>query len=175
MKVFKTLFLVFIASSCNVYDKTWTKLPFLQKLNSNGFGLDVNCNTGLSTNYIQSLFPNLTFFGIDSNNTAIDIAKKQFHSKNFYMMDLENQTMNNDKEFQVIQISDYTNCWNVLQKSYEILENNGLLIIRYKEYDSTLLLQLFRRNQMFPKKETPFGIVENMYLFPNENTAVIIK
>ena len=175
MKVSKTIFSAFIASSCHVHEKAWTKLPFLQKLHPKGFGLDVNCNTGLSTNYIQSMFPDLTFFGIDSNKTAIEIAKQQFHSKNFFTMDLENQTMHHEEEFQVIQISNYTNCWNALQKSYDILENNGLLIVRYKEYDSTLLLQLFRRNQMFPKKETPFGIVENMYLFPNESTAVIIK
>ena len=64
---------------------------------------------------------------------------------------------------------------NLVNKYISELENNGLLIVRYKETDSTLLLQLFRRNQMFPKKETPFGIVENMYLYPHENTAVIVK
>jgi len=70
------------------------------------------------------MFPDLTFYGIDSNNTAIDIAKQQFPSTKFFSMDFEKEIAR-EKEFQVIQISNYSNCWNVLQKSYDILENNG--------------------------------------------------
>jgi hypothetical protein len=181
MRIFKSLLPVFVSTvapfkKIEFSGESIILKPAFQELFKKGIGLDVNCKSGESTSVIQQKFPHLTFFGIDGNETAIHRAKKKYGEDFFFKADLEKeQNIKNMDNFQVIQISSYKNCMNILEKSYPLLENNGIIILRYHEMDVPLLLQLQRRNKMFPLKKTELGLLENMYFYPDENTAIFLK
>lgn len=150
-------------------------LPTFQNFYNNGFGLDVNCKTGESTNLIQKQFPDLQFFGVDNSSVAINVAKKKFGHHLFLRADVEKETLQIIPNFQVIQISSYQNCWKVLENTYSLLEENGILILHYQNKDIALMNELHQRNKEFPKREINSEIFENMYLFPQNNTAILFK
>ena len=77
--------------------------------------------------------------------------------------------------FQVIQISSYQNCMKILENTYDLLEENGILILHYHKKDIGLMNDLYQRNKMFPKRKINCEVFENMYLFPQNGTAILFK
>ena len=150
-------------------------IPTFQNFYNNGFGLDVNCKTGESTNMIQKQFPALQFFGVDNSSRAINVARKNFGHHLFLQADVEKEKLQIIPNFQVIQISDYDNCWKILENTYSLLEENGILILHYQSKDVGLMNELYQRNKRFPRRRINSESFENMYLFPQNKTAILFK
>ena len=142
---------------------------------NNGFGLDVNCKTGETTNNLQNQFPELQIFGVDNSTKAINLAKKKFGDHLFLKADVEKEKLQILPNFQVIQISSYQNCMKILENTYDLLEENGILILHYQKKDIGLMNDLYQRNKMFPKRKINCEVFENMYLFPQNGTAILFK
>ncbi len=158
-----------------LYSGTIPLFPSLDTYYGEGYGLDVNCNTGETTQKIQSCFPNLRFYGMDRNQAALEIAKRSYQNTHFIRGDLEENPFPPLDPFQVIQISNYTDCWRILRNSYHFLEDDGILILHYKEEDTGLMYNLMEKNRKYPTRQIDNQHFENMYLFPKDKTAVLFK
>lgn len=117
------------------------ELPLSEKK----MGLHVNCGIGESLPTLTKQFPSLTFIGIDSNKKFIDIGKQNYKEYEFLSMNIEKNTENILKEkgpFQIIHVQDYENLNVMIDKTFPLLEKDGILYISYKEEDLSEILDL---------------------------------
>lgn len=138
----------------------------------NGNGLDINCWTGESTKSLQEIYPDICFYGVDKNENAIDVAKKRYSEKFFRAIDLEKSTDTFEDYFQIIHISNYNDVRKILSSAFPMLEDDGFIILRYKDQDERMLKKLFEKNHHIPKRNDRY---ENMYLFSDRKTAIFFK
>ena len=139
----------------------------------NGLGLDINCNNGDSIVELQKKFPHLTFIGTERNEENLKKARKKVGEYNILHMDIEKKKTLLIDQFQIIQISDYDNFWNVIEKSFPLLEDDGLLIMKYKKKDYLEIEKLLKMKK--PKKVIDNELFERISLSKDEDAAFILK
>ncbi len=77
----------------------------IENKDSNYKLLDVGCTSGYYNEVIEFFFPNtFKYSGCDYNSSSIELAKKYYPSKNFFVNDLTNLTIN-DKEYDITFLS----------------------------------------------------------------------
>ena len=133
------LFFLFQTFVCGYLPK------FLLPLSENKMGLHVNCGVGHLLPMLKENFPSLTFIGIDSNKNFIDSCKENYKECEFLLMDIEKNTENILRQkgpFQIIHIQDYVNLNVMIDKTFPLLERNGILYLSYKEEDLPKILDL---------------------------------
>lgn len=114
-------------------------------LSDKKMGLNVNCGIGDLLPTLKKQFPSLTFIGIDSNKKFIDICKDKYKEYEFVSMNIEKNTENLLKEkgpFQIIHVQDYENLNVMIDKTFPLLEKDGILYISYKEEDLPKIIDL---------------------------------
>ena len=141
----------------------------------NGQGLDVNCWTGESTKQLEKKFPDIRFTGIDKNERAIDVARKRYYYSDFCHVDIEKKSNCEYDMFQIIQISNYDNLEKVLQNTFHLLHEDGMMILRYHDKDIDYVHQLLEKNYRFRPNVVHGTVLHKMYLFEERNTAIIFK
>lgn len=150
-------------------------LPRLVERFQGGMGLDVNCYTGESTNRLQTIFPDLHIVGIDKNQTAVNLARQRYSHTFFSCRDIEKDPREIENNVQVIQISEYANLEKMLQNTYSLLDDEGMIILRYHEEDFPYIRSLFLKNFEYPLQSRKGFLLANMYLWENEQTVIIFK
>ena len=150
-------------------------MPTLVERFQGGLGLDVNCFTGESTCRLQSLFPDLQVVGIDKNQSAINAARQRYSQTFFSCRDIEKGAEAMEHNIQVIQISEYVNLEKMLENTYPLLDDEGMIILRYREEDYPYIQSLFVKNFQFPLRNRKGFLLANMYLWENEKTVIIFK
>ena len=75
-------------------------------------------------------------------------------------------------QFQIVQVSDYRNFWEMVKKSYHLLDEDGLLIIKYKNKDLDQIHKILRKNK---KKRIGNDLYEQVMLNEEENKILILK
>lgn len=167
--IFKKFFTFFLTSTTlspyNHKPLEFSNKLFIQNNNNNpisfftgkfdGYGLDVNCKTGESTQLLSKNYPNLKLYGIDKDEENIMTAQKRFHNSDFIAMDFENYTGIKQDFFQLIQVSDYDSLMTSFVKGIQLLNKDGLLIIKCKtSYDMEQLESYIKKNYyLFEKKQ----------------------
>ena len=91
----------------------------------------------------------------------------------FYIWILKKKKTSLIDQFQIIQISDYDNFWNVIEKSFPLLEDDGLLIMKYKKKDYLEIEKLLKMKK--PKKVIDNELFERISLSKDEDAAFILK
>lgn len=150
-------------------------LPRLVEKFNYGLGIDVNCFTGETTSRLQGIFPELNIIGIDKNQTAIDIARDRYIGPSFTTADVESEKCLLTNEVQVIQISEYTNLYDMLSRTFPCLDEEGMMIVHYKDEDMNLIRELMRRNLQHPLRKRKGFLLSNMYLWEQEKTVILFK
>lgn len=140
---------------------------------SNGLGLDINCNTGESIRELQKNFPHLTFIGTDKDEEKVKLARKKYIDYHFLNMDIEKKDVPLVDQFEIIQVSEYENFWKMMEKSFSLLQNDGLLIMKYKQQDLVEIEKLLKINK--PKKRINEEIFERIYLSDEDNKVFFLK
>lgn len=140
---------------------------------SNGLGLDINCNTGESIRELQMEFPHLTFLGTEKDEEKIEIARKKNKEFHFLNVDIEKKKVPLIDQFQIVQISDYDCFWQIIDKSFSLLDNDGLLIVKYKENDLDKVQTLL--NMKKPKKFIKSQVFERVYVSNEDNKVFLLK
>lgn len=150
-------------------------LPRLVEKFNYGLGVDVNCYTGETTFNLQNIFPDLNIIGIDKNHTAIDLARERYTGPSFKIADIESEGNSMIDGVQVIQISTYDNLYKILSKTYPFLDEEGMMILHYKESDKELIRELMQRNRQYPSRKRKGFLLSNMYLWEHEKTVILFK
>lgn len=140
---------------------------------SNGLGLDINCNTGESIRELQKKFPHLTFIGTEKDEKKVKVAREKHTEYHFINMDIEKKEVPLVDQFEIIQISNYDNFWKIMEKSFSLLQDDGLLIMKYKEKDIHEIQKLLKMKK--PKKKINDEIFERMYLSNEEKKVFFLK
>jgi ubiquinone/menaquinone biosynthesis C-methylase UbiE len=114
--------------------KSTKKLVSLTKIRRNHNVLDLACGTGAVTKQISKKIGNNGYVvGIDSSQTAINIARKYNHTKNtdFIVCDAEKTKF--DKKFDLITcqyaLFFFPNAYKVLKNARHALKKNGTIAI----------------------------------------------
>ena len=102
--------------------------PRIKQSIYNGLGLDINCNTGESIRELQKDFPHLTFIGTERDEKKVKIAREKYSEYHFLNMDIEKKDTPLVDQFEIVQVSEYDNFWNMVEKSFSLLQEDGLLI-----------------------------------------------
>jgi len=139
----------------------------------NGLGLDINCNTGESIRELQKKFPHLTFIGTEKDEKKVKVAREKHSDYHFLYMDIERKDVPFVDQFEIIQISDYDNFWKIMEKSFSLLQNDGLLIMKYKQQDLVEIEKLLKMKK--PKKIIKEEIYERIYLSNEDNKVFFLK
>ena len=139
----------------------------------NGLGLDINCNFGESTRELQKKFPHLTFLATERDEDKIEIARKKNGNFHFLNLDIEKKEVPLIDQFKIVQISDYDSFWPMIEKSFDLLDSDGLLIMKYKEKDLGEVQKLL--NIKKPKKFIKNQIFERVYLSDEDNKVFLLK
>ena len=135
----------------------------------NGNGLDINCWTGETTKDLQKKFPDICFYGVDKNKHAIDVAKKRYSKEFFRTVNLENESVEYKDLYRIVHVSKYDHLPTMLQRAYLLLEEEGMMIVRYQEKDFDYLQKMYERYRSVPELTNP------MYLFPESKKAIFFK
>lgn len=135
----------------------------------NGNGLDINCWTGETTKELQTKFPDICFYGVDKNKHAIDVAKKRYSKEFFRTVNLENESVEYKDLYRIVHVSKYDHLPTMLQRAYLLLEEEGMMIVRYQEKDFDYLKKMYERYRSVPELSNP------MYLFPESKKAIFFK
>jgi len=163
--------------------------------------LDVGCGRGDFGNYLLSLYPNLTYTGIDFNPVMIDVGKYKYSTLNNFNLKLEKF----DSEYQVNSIYDwvyhvtdltinygikpdlnpfdgdnrYIILKEMISKSLEIC-NKGVVLILLNDketYDSYLNYSFDKISEILYELNLPFGIdnsdIPNVFKLTVLKTAFI--
>ena len=169
-------FLLFLTTTTfkkNVVQNSLPPLVFnYESKLKNGLGLDINCRLGESTKELQKKFPDLVFVGTEKNQKFVDIARKRHANLNFIEIDIEKKSEPLIDQFQIVQVSDYENFWEMVRKSYHLLDEDGLLIIKYKNKDLDQIHKILRKNK---KKRIGNDLYEQVMLNEEENKILILK
>lgn len=134
----------------NTYDKVASKYnelynniyyinelnTFINLLNNNDSVLDVGCGNGLVSDYLEQKGMKVT--AIDTSQNMLDICKKRNDNIDYYEMDVRNlnfddSTFNAIFCYAVLIHIDKLETFNVLEKFYKLLEQNGILFINVME------------------------------------------
>ena len=150
-------------------------LPRLVEKFNYGLGVDVNCYTGETTFNLQNIFPDLNIIGIDKNHTAIDLARERYIGPSFKIADIESERNSMIDGVQVIQISTYDNLYKILSKTYPFLDEEGMMILHYKESDKELIRELCNGTDNIPLVSVKVFFLSNMYLWEHEKTVILFK
>ena len=140
---------------------------------SNGLGLDINCKTGESIHELQKKFPHLTFIGTEKDEKKVRIAREKHSDYHFLNMDIEKKEVPLVDQFEIIQISDYEDFWKIMEKSFSLLQDDGLLIMKYKQKDLIEIKKILKMKK--PKKKINEEIFERIYLSDKENEVFFLK
>ncbi|MAI14461.1 MAG: hypothetical protein CMM15_10615 [Rhodospirillaceae bacterium] len=180
MKIFPKFFPLFLVANpiekmTELRSSLTPILPRLVERFQGGLGLDVNCYTGDSTCRLQSLFPDLQVVGIDKNQSAINAARQKYSHTFFSCRDIEKGAEAMEHNLQVIQISEYVNIQRMLENTYPLLDDEGMIILRYRDEDFPYIQSLLRKNFEFPLRNRKGFLLANMYLWENEKTVIIFK
>ena len=147
--------------------------PYVSNSLYNGLGLDINCNFGETTRELQKKFPHLTFLGTEKDEEKIEIARKKNKEFHFLNVDIEKKEVPLIDQFQIVQISDYDCFWQIIDKSFSLLDNDGLLIVKYKKDDLDKVQKLL--NMKKPKKFIKSQVFERVYLSDEDNKVFLLK
>lgn len=139
----------------------------------NGLGLDINCNTGESIRELQKNFPHLTFIGTEKDEEKVKLVREKYSDYHILNMDIEKKDVPLVDQFEIIQVSEYDNFWNMMEKSFSLLQNDGLLIMKYKQKDLVEIEKLLKMNK--PKKRINEEIFERIYLSDEDNKVFFLK
>lgn len=163
-----------LSKSNTIFQRSIQSLPpFLSVPFYNGLGLDINCNFGESTRELQKKFPHLTFLGTEKDEEKIEIARKKNSDFHFLNLDIEKKEIPLIDQFQIIQISEYDSFWSIIEKSFDLLDTDGLLIIKFKEEDLYEVEKLL--NMKKSKKIINNQLFERVYLSDEDNKLFLLK
>lgn len=139
----------------------------------NGLGLDINCNFGETTRELQKKFPHLTFLGTEKDKEKVELAREKYKDFHFLNLDIEKKEVPLIDQFKIIQISDYDDFWKMMEKSFSLLDNDGLLIMKYKQEDLVKVEKLLHMKK--PKKVIENEVFERIYLSDEDNKVFFLK
>ena len=63
----------------------------------------------------------------------------------------------------------------MLENTYPLLDDEGMIILRYRDEDFPYIQSLLRKNFEFPLRNRKGFLLANMYLWENEKTVIIFK
>ena len=88
-------------------------------------------------------------------------------------MDIEKKDTPLVDQFEIVQVSEYDNFWNMVEKSFSLLQEDGLLIMKYKQKDLVEIEKLLKVKK--PKKKINQEIFERVYLSNHERKVFFLK
>lgn len=94
-----------LGSGPKLFKIIWDVFNVIENKESGYKLLDVGCTSGYFSEVIDYFFPNVfNYNGCDYNSSSVELAKKYYPSKNFFVNDLTNLTIN-DKEYDITFLS----------------------------------------------------------------------
>ena len=141
----------------------------------NGYGLDINCGDGQKFTEIQKEFPYTTFYGIEKEQKKVQYLQKKYPNLNFMLKNIEKDNINFlYKKFDVIHISDYENLYTILEKTFKLLKEDGVFILRYKDNDINDIQDIINYYKYLPKHIYigPTDQFNKIHHFPKNNTLL---
>ena len=143
--------------------KTFILFSFaFQHQNPSLFGLNIGCKTGETTKKLSTQYPELKWYGIDTDQKKISIAQKRFHQNDYLAIDIEKDNFNiKNDSFQIIEVSEYKDLMINMERALLRLSKGGILIYNCKDHDDVYKL----RNQMMQEKRNYYIIGKKILIF----------